>query len=80
MATESIIAQIDAEIARLSQVRMLLAGTGEVSSAISGVKNPTLSSKKRRKHVLSPEARAKIAEAQRRRWAAQKTKSKVKTK
>jgi hypothetical protein len=34
--------------------------------------------KKKKKRVLSPEARKKIADAQRKRWAAQKAKSKTK--
>lgn len=78
MATESILAQIDAEIARLTQARSLLAnsGTGTVKLAESYAKNSPGNSGKRKKHVLSPEARKRIADAQRRRWAAQKAKSK----
>jgi hypothetical protein len=81
MALESIIAQLDAEIARLNQVRNLLSTTGKVESKLSGV-NGTVTRKTRAKvkagskRVLSPEARKAIADAQRRRWAAQKAKSK----
>jgi hypothetical protein len=75
MSIESILAEIDAEISRLTQVRSLLAGTrsGTSSSANKSTKGPN---KRRKKRVLSPEARKRIAEAQRKRWAAQKAKSK----
>jgi len=87
MAIESIIAQLDAEIARLKQVRNLLSATGKVEAKITAVKGT--STKKTRgkakavaaaktpvKRVLSPEARKAIADAQRKRWAAQKAKIK----
>ena len=38
MAIESIIAQLDAEISRLKQVRNLLSATGKVESKIAVVK------------------------------------------
>jgi hypothetical protein len=83
MALEGIIAQLDAEIARLTQVRNLLSATGKVEAKISAVKEtPTRktrgpakgATKKTVKRVLSPEARKAIADAQRKRWAAQKAK------
>jgi hypothetical protein len=68
MAT--IIESIDAEISRLREVRNLLAKSGQSgSAAVAGTK-------KRVKRVLSPEARARIAAAQRKRWAAAKKSSK----
>ena len=79
MAIEGIIAQLDAEIARLHQVRSLLSATGKVDAKITAVK--ATAQKKTRgpakpktpaKRVLSPEARKAIADAQRKRWAAQK--------
>jgi hypothetical protein len=87
MAIESILAQLDAEIARLKQVRNLLSATGKVDAKITAVKHTP--AKKTRgkaaktsakgktgvKRVLSPEARKAIADAQRRRWAAQKAKA-----
>ncbi len=76
MSIESILAEIDAEIARLTQVRSLLAGSGKVASAGSGRKTTKTATKARKKRVLSPEARKRIADAQRKRWAAQKAKSK----
>ena len=85
MAIESIIAQLDAEIARLKQVRDLLSATGKVEAKISAVKpvpakrgRPSggkTAAKKVVKRVLSPEARKAIADAQRKRWAAQKAKN-----
>jgi hypothetical protein len=71
MAIESILSQIDAEIARLTQARSLLANGGELHSSVGNKKSTTGA---RRKHVLSPEARKRIADAQRKRWAAQKAK------
>jgi hypothetical protein len=75
MSIESILAEIDAEIARLTQVRSLLAGSRSISSsaAVSKAKGPA---RRRKKRVLSAEARKRIADAQRKRWAAQKAKSK----
>ena len=75
MSIETILAEIDAEIARLTQVRALLAGTKTVSS--SGTKAKTSKGPgRKKKRVLSADARKRIADAQRKRWAAQKAKSK----
>ena len=62
MDTAAIIEQIDAEIERLEKVKALL--TGETIAARRG--RPPGSGMKR---TLSPEARAKIAAAQKKRWA-----------
>lgn len=62
MDTAQLVSEIDSEIARLQQVRTLLAGVGSATHA----KAP------RRKRTLSAEARARIAAAQKRRWAKQK--------
>jgi hypothetical protein len=79
MAIESILAQIDAEIARLTQVRSLLANTGKVATKATERKTSKTKVKAKGKgkktRVLSPEARKRIADAQRKRWAAQKAKS-----
>jgi hypothetical protein len=75
MNTASIIQEIDAEISRLQQVIAILGGvatkrgprhpkTTEAAS-ITGADEPT-------KRVLSAEARAKIAAAQKARWAKSK--------
>ena len=76
MSIESILAEIDAEIARLKQVRSLLAGSGKVASTISGRSATKTASKSKKKRVLSAEARKRIADAQRKRWAAQRAKAK----
>ena len=86
MAIDNIIAQLDAEISRLKQVRNLLSATGKVEAKITAVKGK--STRKTRgkakaapkakgavKRVLSPEARKAIADAQRKRWALQKAKA-----
>ena len=66
MDTSELLANIDDEIARLRQVRALLAGDGGRGGGRRGTNRP----RKRRK--LSSEARAKIAAAQKRRWAKQR--------
>jgi hypothetical protein len=75
MSIESILVQIDAEIAHLTHVRNLLASKSAVSvEPANSVSAKAGKAKKRR--VLSADARKRIADAQRRRWAAQKAKSK----
>jgi len=85
MAIESIIAQLDAEISRLQQVRNLLSATGKVEAKLTAVKGTSTKktqsktgskTKGKVKRVLSPEARKAIADAQRKRWAAQRAKAK----
>ena len=76
MSIETIIAEIDAEIARLTQVRSLLAGSRSNNASRAVNKAVKGTTRKRRKRVLSAEARKRIADAQRKRWAAQKAKSK----
>ena len=76
MMIESILAQIDAEIARLTQARKLLAAYGGATLTTKAVKGKTTPAKSKKKRVLSTEARKRIADAQKRRWAAQKAKGK----
>ena len=80
MSIDSILVQIDAEIARLTQARALLSNLGKAPSESSGAKAKTAPVKaaKKKKRVLSADARKRIADAQRKRWAAQKAKSKGK--
>jgi hypothetical protein len=59
MTTNRIIAAIDAEIARLEQAKKILNGVP------SGAPKPVTKAKRN----LSPEARARIAAAQKKRWA-----------
>lgn len=77
MAIENILTEIDAEITRLKQARALLANLGSTTkeAAVMQTKAPA-KVKAAKKRVLSPEARAKIAAAQRKRWAKQKAKAK----
>ena len=77
MNRHQIVATLDAEIARLQQVRAVLNGT--VTGERRG--RPPASAKQNtpKKRVLSAEARAKIAEAQRRRWAKSKRAAKKAT-
>jgi hypothetical protein len=77
MSSETILSLIDAEIERLTKVRSLLANAGKVSDKIILPKVPKTkaATKTRKKRILSPDARKRIAEAQRKRWAAQKSKA-----
>ena len=92
MANDSILSLIDAEIARLTQVRSLLANVGKVAIKVTGRNTKksaasaatkvkaakavkAVKAKTKKTRVLSPEARKRIADAQRKRWAAQKAKS-----
>lgn len=77
MAIENILAQLDAEIKRLQQARALLATIG-TAGAGRGAKKTSAQAKPRKKRFLSAEARKRIADAQRRRWAAQRAKAKQK--
>jgi hypothetical protein len=67
METSQIIAEIDAELARLQEVRAILSGA--VTTAKRGYKARAVAPAKANKRILSPEARAKIAAAQKARWA-----------
>ncbi len=67
MGTTAIITAIDKELARLRGVRSLII-QGKAGKA--GAKSASAGPEKRGKNRLSPEARARIAEAQRKRWAA----------
>ena len=79
MAIENILAQLDSEISRLKQARALLANLG-TAAAPSGRKAEKSASKAkpRKKRVLSADARKRIADAQRKRWAAVRAKAKQK--
>jgi hypothetical protein len=66
MSREEIVAAIDEEISRLEKVRALLQGAGS-SRLFAGAFTAG-----RKKRHLSAEARKRIAEAQKRRWAKQK--------
>jgi len=67
---DSIIQAIDEEIARLQEARNLI--VQNLPTSKKQAKTMTTGRRKRRK--MSAEARARIAEAQRKRWAKQKSK------
>ena len=71
MEVSRIIAEIDAQIAKLQQARELLAGTatrtGKGPGRPKGSKNAKTATASKRK--LSPEGRKRIADAMKRRWA-----------
>jgi len=72
MDENSILAAIDEEITKLQRARALLADVAS-DSVKRGVERPKGSisgSTTGKKRTLSPEARARIAAAQRKRWAA----------
>ncbi len=80
MEVTRILAEIDAQIAKLQQARALLAGSGNgIPTLKRGVGRPRKSLSGqfatkpaptgRKQRNLSPEARKRIADAQKRRWA-----------
>jgi hypothetical protein len=79
MAIDNILAQIDSEIARLQQARKLLSSI-ETGSTTAGRKAGKTAAKPAKKRKISAEGRRRIAEAQRKRWAAQRAKTKKKEK
>ncbi len=77
MANKEVIAAIDREIDRLQQARTILAGEEEEASPRGRPAGKQVTKKRvgrpaGTKRVLSPEARKRIADAQKKRWAAQK--------
>jgi hypothetical protein len=69
--TGKVSAKITAHIAKTGKVKKA-AGKGKIAKT-KAVKTAVAKTKKRR--ALSPEARQRIADAQRKRWAAQKSKA-----
>jgi hypothetical protein len=84
MNTKDIVLTIDAEISRLQQAKALLTNTSSVSHAKRKPGRPAATArggkatsfnpaefdaKRRKRRVLSAEARARIAAAQKARWA-----------
>ncbi len=73
MGLNEIIAALDDEISKLEQVRSLLAGTkSNVAQAATSFAFGANQGKTRKPRHLSAEARARIAAAQKKRWAKQK--------
>jgi hypothetical protein len=70
MDTKELIAQIDAEIARLQQVKGILSGSTTTRKKRDPNKAKTAPTPVIvKKRTMSPEGRAKIAAAQKARWA-----------
>jgi len=74
MSISTLLSQIDAEIARLQQARALLSGTTapKKRGRKPGATVKAAPAKKAKKRTMSAEGRARIAAAQKARWAAQK--------
>ena len=72
MTIANILEELDAEIARLQKVKKLLSHPSR--PAADGLGSTQSTKTRRKKRTLSAEARKKIADAQRKRWAAQKAK------
>lgn len=72
-----IVAEIDSEISRLQQVRKLLADATDVQTNVRSITHRATAKvapkgqRKTTRHI-SAEGRKRIAEAQKKRWAAQK--------
>ena len=85
MGVSEILAQIDHEIAQLERARALLTGhaestlkkrPGRPKKSVASVQR-AIGKAAKKKRNLSPEGRARIAEAVKRRWAAQKKAAKL---
>jgi hypothetical protein len=77
MDLQAIIASLDKEIARLEQARAILSTAARVKGAASIKRGPGRPKKLAavsltKKRVMSPEGKARIAAAQKARWAAAK--------
>jgi len=74
MDENSILAAIDEEITKLQRVRALLADATSISSrrGVGRPKGSVSAANSQTRRTLSAEARARIAAAQRKRWAASK--------
>ena len=66
MGVATILEEIDKEIAQLQHAKTVLSGNTSAPATTKDVK------KRRKKRNLSPEGRKRIADAVKRRWAAQK--------
>ena len=73
--TPEIVAALDTEIARLQHARTLIAGSAQPKRRGQPPASPKAASKKR---TMSAEGRKRIADAQRKRWAARKKQKPVK--
>ena len=78
MGIDSILAEIDSEIARLTEARALLAGMSSAAAPAKVTSAKKAAKKTGKRRQLSPEARKRIADAQHKRWAAQRAKAKAK--
>ena len=72
MHTTEILIAIDEEILKLQQARELLTGNAEVGKRAGRLPGAITSGAKSTRRTMSEEGRARIAAAQRKRWAAQK--------
>ncbi|HZP04386.1 MAG TPA: hypothetical protein VFB43_05750 [Terracidiphilus sp.] len=76
MAIAEILASIDRQIAQLKQARALLDGDsprpGRRAGTSKRAANAITKPGRRKKRALSPEGRKRIAEAQKKRWEAQR--------
>jgi hypothetical protein len=75
MESNTLLALLDAEISRLQQARTLLAEFEESTEPLARTPHRT-NPKRKKKRKLSPEGRARIVEALKRRWAGQRSKQK----
>jgi hypothetical protein len=72
MDTASVVASIDMEIARLQQARAVL--SGGAGTGVGNGRKTAMSTKPKKRRKFSAEARRRIGDAQRKRWAAARAK------
>lgn len=78
MEVSKIVAELDKEIARLREARMLLAGNSSTSRSTKGQKKAA--AKQHKRGTMSAEGRRRIAEAMKKRWAERRKQQAAKTK
>lgn len=72
MNKAAVLAFLDGEIERLKEARELLSGGNSLGERRNGRGMSRVASRGKRKRHLSAEARRRISEAQKKRWAARK--------
>lgn len=72
MEVSRIIAEIDAQIAKLQQARELLSGAAVKAKGPGRPKGSKNATSGRKRHKLSAEGRRRISESQKKRWAEQR--------
>ena len=72
MTKANVLAFLDAEIARLQRAREILSSSDGAGTSVHRNSNRSLAGGRKRRRHMSAEARRRISEAQKKRWATRK--------